>query len=226
MLQTTNKLIEGLEEVRHSLRPYAARVVVPSGATIYTPGQEIDRVFLVEDGIAALAWPDGPAALDVAMIGQEGMLGSGASFGGPTALFQVIARSPLTLVQMPTGAFDAAVNQSPELKARIFQFAANLVRQIAETARANARLSIEQRLARWIAMAASRLDGADLTFTHDGLAASIGCRRAGVTVGLHCLEGDKLIRSTRGKVRVLNLERLARFGSGHQKAGISPDLVN
>jgi CRP-like cAMP-binding protein len=49
--------------------------------------------------------------------------------------------------------------------------------------------------------------------THDEIAWAIGARRAGVTVALHGLEGEKLVRSTRGKVTVLDPRRLANFAS-------------
>jgi CRP-like cAMP-binding protein len=213
MFESRNRLIDGLAEVHEHLRPHAATVVVPAGRRIYAADQEVDRIFLIDAGIAALAWPDEQRAIDIAIIGRDGMIGAGASFGGPTSFFPVIARTPLTVLQVPAQMFDEVISASPELKARVFAFAKSLVRQIAETAHVNARRSVEQRLARWLTITTERLDAPSMRVTHDEIAWAIGARRAGVTVALHGLEGEKLVRSTRGKVTVLDPRRLANFAS-------------
>ena len=82
--------------------------------------------------------------------------------------------------------------------------------QTAQTAVANARAKIEERLARWILMAHDRLDGASLPLTHEFLSLMLGVRRAGVTEALHALEALKLIRSGRGQIVVLNRKGIER----------------
>jgi CRP-like cAMP-binding protein len=82
--------------------------------------------------------------------------------------------------------------------------------QTAHTAIANARATIEARLARWILMAHDRLDAVSLPLTHEFLALILGVRRAGVTEALHALEAQKLIRSARGQVVVLNRKGIER----------------
>jgi CRP-like cAMP-binding protein len=214
MLQTRNKLIEGLAGIDELLHPYVGIRVLQPGDLVFAAGQEITHVILVESGFASVTWPDAKNGVDVAMVGREGILGAGASYGMPMALFSVVARSPLLLHQVPALAFDRALSASPELRTRVFGFASALLRQIAQSAFANARLTVEQRVARWLAMGVERLDSRTVQATHDELATAVGCRRAGVTVAMHCLEANKLVRSMRGKVVVLDQDGLARFASG------------
>jgi DNA-binding transcriptional regulator YhcF (GntR family) len=63
-------------------------------------------------------------------------------------------------------------------------------------------------LARWILMSHDRLDGDDVPLTHEFLALMLGVRRAGVTVTLHILEGERMIKATRGHIRVIDHAKL------------------
>lgn len=220
MPEAMNKLITGLT---HFGAGYFSDTSTPrrfaAGEIIYRPGQEVDRVLLIEHGLAAATWPDDSAAVDVALIGNEGVIGSLAFFGGPAALFRVLARTELKTLTIPASAFDEAMMGCPELRSRLTQFASSLVRQIAETAHVNARFAVETRLARWLVLAAQRLGARPINITHEALADAIGCRRAGVTVAIHCLEGEKLIRSKRGHLTILDPVRLEQVARSRSRAG-------
>lgn len=57
---------------------------------------------------------------------------------------------------------------------------------------------VEVRLARWLLMAHDRADGDELALTNDYMAVMLAVRRPSVTTALHVLEGNRLIRGTRG----------------------------
>lgn len=84
--------------------------------------------------------------------------------------------------------------------------------QTAQTAVANAKAKLEERLARWLLMVHDRTGGRHVEITHQFMATMLGSRRAGVTVALHELEGRGLVRSERGRVTICDragLEELA-----------------
>ena len=54
----------------------------------------------------------------------------------------------------------------------------------------------------------------EVTLTHDFLSTMLGVRRAGVTVSLHILEGQGLVRATRGLIRILDREGLEEMVGG------------
>jgi DNA-binding transcriptional regulator YhcF (GntR family) len=64
-------------------------------------------------------------------------------------------------------------------------------------------------------MSHDRLDNDDVPLTHEFLALMLGVRRAGVTTGLHILEGERIIKASRGHIRVLDRSKL------EEKAGDS-----
>ena len=59
-----------------------------------------------------------------------------------------------------------------------------------------------------------RLENNEFPTTHEILALLLGGRRAGVTVALHELEGRGLIRSLRGRIRIVDRLGLQLAASG------------
>ena len=86
--------------------------------------------------------------------------------------------------------------------------------QTSQTALANGRSKIEERLARWLLMAHDRLQEDALPLTHDFLATMLGVRRPGVTLALNLLEKKGLITTTRAAIRIPDREGLKRVCNG------------
>jgi CRP-like cAMP-binding protein len=225
MLQSTNTFIAGLGAFGPCFSQNCTRLAVRKGRTVYAADQEIDHVYLIVNGLFGLTWPAAAGAITLALIGAEGMLGSLTALGDRTALFDAVSLTEATLLAVPIDVFDEALRQSPELRSEVAHFDKALVRQIAGTAHANARLKIEHRLARWIELASDRISSPAIAVTHDALATAIGCRRAGVTVALHILEGEKVIRSKRGRISVLDPDRLSSFAKGEVGAASFPGKI-
>jgi len=69
---------------------------------------------------------------------------------------------------------------------------------------------VEQRCARWLLMTHDRVEGDELSLTHEFLAAMLGVRRAGVTIAMHALQETGLVRQARGRVVVVDRAGLER----------------
>ncbi len=176
-------------------------------------GQPIERVCFPEAGfISVVAVNGGDRRVEAGLIGFEGMTG--------VPLLMCDDRSPNdSYVQMAghghtltADAFRSAIEASPTLRNRLLQYAQTFVVQVAQTALANSRAKVEERLARWLLMADDRAEGSELALTHDFLSIMLGVRRPGVTDALHRLEGERLVWSRRSKVTIRNragLERVA-----------------
>ena len=81
-----------------------------------------------------------------------------------------------------------AIDASTTLHQVFLRFAHAFMIQATQTALANGRSKIEERLARWLLMANDRVDGDALILTHEFLATMLGVGRSGVTVALQGLE--------------------------------------
>jgi hypothetical protein len=59
-----------------------------------------------------------------------------------------------------------------------------------------------------------RVDGDQSPVTHELLGEMLNVRCAGITTGMHVLEGEHAIRSTRGTIKVLDRGILKCFAGG------------
>ncbi len=108
----------------------------------------------------------------------------------------------------------SALDSSPSLRLTLLRYAHTFVVQTAQTALANGRAKIDERLARWLLMASDRIEGPDLALTHEFLSVMLGVRRPGVTDALHRLEGDRLIRAKRSSITIRDRAGLERVANG------------
>ena len=86
--------------------------------------------------------------------------------------------------------------------------------QFAQSALANARYNMNERLARWLLMCHDRLDGDELQITHEFLSMMLGTQRSSTTLAVQTLEGHGLIRARRGRITILDRETLEKVTDG------------
>ncbi|MGU3407919.1 Crp/Fnr family transcriptional regulator [Methylobacterium brachiatum] len=102
----------------------------------------------------------------------------------------------------------AALDASSALRDLLGRYVQSFIVQIGGTTYANSDLTIEGRLARWLLMYQDRFEQDDLPITHEFLSLMLGVRRPGVTTATHVLEGAGTIRTQRGRITVLDREKL------------------
>jgi Mn-dependent DtxR family transcriptional regulator len=68
--------------------------------------------------------------------------------------------------------------------------------------------SVDQQLCRWLLLSLDRLPANQLKMTQELIANMLGVRREGVTEAAGKLQADGLIEYTRGKITVLDRQRL------------------
>lgn len=208
-----------------SILPHALRV----GPMGVAPEAIAGRVLFPEKGFCSLSLADG-AGVMIAMIGAEGSLGELVSHDGGRIGLTATWHPGSEYLAVPSLVFARVLQRSPELQRIAAQCRLSFVVQLAWTSEAHATLTIAENLARWIVMAHERI-GAEIQVTHDELARAFGVRRAGVTNALHLLEGERWLRSTRGRILVLDVTALTRVAGrsyGHlaDPARRGPDITD
>jgi CRP-like cAMP-binding protein len=175
----------------------------------------ITHVYFMETGLASVvAISLDNERIEVGHIGREGMTGEPIPLGvtsSPNQTFIQVAGSGL---RIEAGNLTAALDASPSLKALLLRWVQASMIQTAQTALANGRFTIQERLARWLLMCHDRMDGDDLPLTHEFLSLMLGVRRSGVTEALHVLEGVQIVKVGRGHIRLLDRERLEEIAGG------------
>jgi CRP-like cAMP-binding protein len=189
----------------------AERVEVKQLDRLVTAGKASAWVYFPDSGAASETFGSDPPKLEIGVVGREGVVGALAVLGEAENPFGTFVQMPGTFIRVPATGFRHAVQSSPPMLEIVTRFLHAYSTQLGSTAFAGASLQIEQRLARWLLMAHDRSDGDSLSITHDTVARLLDVRRPGVTVALHILEGEHAIKATRGRIRVLDRDKLKSF---------------
>ena len=199
-----NKLLAKLPQHSLALILPTLRVIgLPRGAVMEIPNQIVTRVYFPIDCVGSLIVVGRQGSrIETGLVGREGMTGTGLTDGDDRTPYELVTQIPGDALAMGAHDFLAMMDLVPELRVLAGRFARSLGVQVSYTALANARFEVKQRLARWLAMVHERVPGREFRLTHDYLAIMLGVRRPSVTDALHLLEGDKLIRSTRGTIEI------------------------
>jgi CRP-like cAMP-binding protein len=191
------------------LQPFLEPVALNLRQVLVEPNTPIEHVYFVEQGICSvIAISQGNKRIEVSNVGREGMAGVPVIHDLDRSLHQTFVQVAGSALRMRAEDLQKAMEASPSLRKLLVHYAHTVWVQTAHTALSNGRFNTNQRLARWILMGHDRLDGDDVPLTHEFLALMLGIRRAGVTVGLHILEGERMIKATRGHITVRDRAKL------------------
>lgn len=192
------RLLSGLEPV-----------CLTYGDVLYEPGESMRHVHFPSDClISLLTVVEGHRALEVGLVGREGMVGSRLAFGVDASPVRALVQGTGTAMRMSSARFLREFRRSPALRGAVFRFTDALMTQITQTAACNRFHVVEARLARWLLMTQERLSSAEFHLTHEFLADMLGVRRVGVTSAAGALQRRGLIRYRRGDITILDQQGL------------------
>jgi CRP-like cAMP-binding protein len=211
-----NRLLAALAPADFALlRPHLHSTTMALLKDMERPNRQIETVYFMEAGIASVvAVQSDETRVEVGLIGREGMSGIAVVLGGDQSPHSTYIQVAGEAQRITINELRKAMRASEALHGLLLKFAHAFMVQTAQTAIANARAHIDQRLARWILMAHDRTGNTDLPLTHEFLALMLGVRRAGVTEALQSLKRKKLIDTGRNQIMMLNRKGIER-AAGH-----------
>jgi CRP-like cAMP-binding protein len=178
---------------------------------LLAPDQPIETVYFVERGmVSQLAALEDGQAVEVGMIGREGLVGLPALLGAESVSTEALVQAAGAAWRAPAATLKAAFDRSAGLRAPLLRYAQAFYLQVAQTAACNGRHGLAERLARWLLLAHDRAEGAVFPMTQEFISLMLGVRRAGVTVAAGMLQQAGIIAYARGHVTVLDRVRLER----------------
>jgi CRP-like cAMP-binding protein len=144
------------------------------------------------------------AAVEIATVGNEGMVGLEIFLGGehtPAAAFcQVQGRA----ARIAADVFRQLARDSSPFTALLLRYTQAVLTQVAQSAACNRVHSIEERCARWLLMTHDRVPGDRFELTQEFLAEMLGTRRPSVSVAASILQRAGFIRYSRGRVEIVD----------------------
>jgi CRP-like cAMP-binding protein len=214
---SSNRLLQLLPKVEFDrLRTYLEPVKLNAGHVCFQPARPIDYIYFVESGLGSTCSAEHSGCTPaIGMHGFEGVIGVPVLLCATKNPHRTIMQTDARANRIPAALLRQEMDSSPTLRDILLRYAQYFLIQVGETAIANTRFGLPQRLARLILMMIDRL-GPVIQITHAHLSALLGVRRAGVTDALHVLEGERLIRSGRGMLQARDRSALeARAGEAY-----------
>lgn len=185
------------------------RVDMVFGTILCEPEQPFLHVYFPLSGfishVTALA---GHRALEMGLVGNEGMLGATLSLGVNGAPMRAVVQGAGTALRMTASLLRRELGRSPSLAQTLRRYLFVLLAQLSQTAACTRFHMIEPRLACWLLMTHDRAHADHFHLTHAYLADMLGVRRSGITIAAGALQHRKLIRYTRGEIHILDREGL------------------
>lgn len=195
------------------LAPHLEAVTLRERQVIEVPQKPIAHAYFLEIGVASVVAVDSmDHRIEVGVIGYEGITGVPLIMGDTRAQHSTYMQIPGSGHRIAADRLCAAICESESLRALMLKSAQGFMIQTAQTALANGRAKLEERLARWLLMAHDRMTSNAVPLTHEFLAVMLGVRRAGVTVAIHSFEQRGFISTRRGELTVVSragLEQVA-----------------
>ena len=209
-----NRILRALPD-RHfrAIRSELEAVTFIGGQIIYEPGHTVSHAYFVEDGVIShVCCPTPDGALEVAMVGREGIAGHSPLLGVPTTVTRVLVQIPGRASRVPIDVLRQLVAESEPFRLAVTRFSQALFDQVTLCAACNIRHTPLERCARWMLMIHDRVDGNEFPVTQEFLAYMLGTSRQTVSAVARRLQAKRLIEYTRGRVSLVDrrgVERLA-----------------
>ena len=205
-MRVANRLLASLPRTEYQrLSPNLESVSLAYGEILFEPGIAIKHVYFPNDALLSLLTVvDETHALEVALVGREGMIGVAIALGATNSHKRATVQAAGMAMRMRVTLFRQELKQNPALQREVLRYTHTLMSQIAHTAACNRFHLIEARLAHRLLVTRDRVGSNHFTLTHEFLAQMLGVRRVGVTTAAHALKSRNLIDYSRGNIAILD----------------------
>ncbi len=202
-----NELLRALPPDEFALvRPCLLPVTLVMSQILHEAEAPIDEIYFLETGLVSLtADTSDNGRVEVGMTGCEGFIGVAVLLNPePISVHRAFVQIPGRAYRVRATTFRELTEALPVLRDRCLRHVQVMLMQSSQIAACNARHDLPGRVARWLLMSRDRIDGDDLPLTQEFLSYMLGVRRAGISVVANALQGQGLIRQSRGRITILD----------------------
>jgi CRP-like cAMP-binding protein len=205
-----NHLLDALRARDYErLVPHLEHQVLNLGDVLYEPGRAMRYVYFPTTAIVSMLYvmEDGASA-EIAIVGNEGLLGISLFMGGESTPSRAVVQSAGYGYRMRAQLLKNEFARYGPLMHLLLRYTQALITQMAQTAVCNRHHSVDQQLCRWLLLSLDRLASNELIMTQELIANMLGVRREGVTEAAGQLQAAGLVEYRRGRITVLDRPRL------------------
>ncbi len=201
-----NKILRSLPAAELArIGSYLEPVPLVVGKIYAEEGEPLTHAYFPNTGLMSLInhLQDG-GSIEVAAVGQEGLVGVNAFLGVATSPVQVIAQIEGEAVRMPVRHFLAESALGGALHHLVARYTSALLTSSGQTIACNRFHNLEARCARLLLATHDRVSGDTFRLTQDFLSVMLGVRRAGVTVAAGALQKAGFISYTHSRITIVD----------------------
>jgi CRP-like cAMP-binding protein len=193
------------------IEPHLEPVAMPLGRVLFESGGPQRHAYFPTTAIVSVlhVLANGASA-EIAMVGNEGMIGMSLCMGGDTTTNRAVVQSAGHGYRLPAASLKQEFNRGGGgvVMRLLLRHTQALITQMSQTAVCNRHHTLEQQLCRWLLLNLDRLATNELAVTQEFISNMLGVRREGITAAAGNLQSAGLIRYGRGHITVLDRPRL------------------
>jgi CRP-like cAMP-binding protein len=206
-----NKLLASLPRADFErLKPHLRTVPTHVKQILHPVNEPVRHVFFPNGGVASMTtvMKDG-AMVEVATVGDEGMVGISALFGGGLAGGETMMQVPDTNAEvMSIEAFRKELDRGGAFFECIQRYSQGLLVLMMQSTACLALHPVQQRCCRWLLMTHDRVRRPEFHLSHEFLAMMLGSTRPTVTAVAVTLQKAGLIKYIHGRITIVDRDGL------------------
>lgn len=209
-LHVINLILDSLpRKERDRVMLHCEPVELPFGKILCEPDRPFRYLYFPVSGFISLVTTLGShRPLELALIGNEGMLGATQVLGVNAAPSRAVVQGSGSALRISPLKLREAMQECPRLLRTLKRYLYVVMAQLAQSVACGHFHEVEPRLARWLLMSHDRAHSDHLQLTHEYLADMLGVRRSGVSIAASALQLRKLIHYSRGRITILDRKGL------------------
>ena len=186
-------------------QPELEAVTMPLGQVLSESGVAMTHVYFPTTSIVSLLYvmEDGASA-EIAVVGNEGIVGISLFMGGETTPSRAVVQSAGEGYRLSASVLKKEFERGGPLQHLLLRYTQALITQMTQTAVCNRHHAVDQQLCRWLLLSVDRLASNRLVMTQELIANMLGVRREGVTEAAGKLQAEGLIEYSRGKITIMD----------------------
>ncbi|MBW4607552.1 MAG: Crp/Fnr family transcriptional regulator [Hassallia sp. WJT32-NPBG1] len=208
--QAVNRLLATLPDAEYlRLVPHLERVPLSHKQVLYKAGESIEYVYFPLRAVVSLiSTPEEGSQVEVGLVGNEGIVGIPAVLGDNIAITTAMVQVAGFGMKMKASLLKTEFQRGGSLQSLLLRYTQALYALVSQAAACNGIHRLDEKLARWLLLMCERVDSNELSLTQEVISKMVGVRRASVTEAANSLQRAGIIRYTRGKITILNRQKL------------------
>ena len=207
-----NLILQALAaEDLNRVMPLLSTTDLPFKKVLHHDGDPIKTVYFPWGGVCSITrvMQDG-RMVEVGTVGREGIVGYMVGLGDDLATGECMVQIPegAGAYTMPAGAFRTEMDRRGPLFRLVTKFTNAINVMAFQSVACNALHTAEERCARWLLMVHDRIGSDMFHISHEFLSVMLGVRRPTATIAAGMLQRAGLITYKRGRMKILERERL------------------